>query len=83
MYVGSAAGEGGLWRRWESYAKNGHGGNTELKALLKRKGFDYTDNFQYSVLEIADSHATQEYIVTREVYWKNVLLSREYGYNSN
>lgn len=83
MYVGSATGEGGIWQRWESYAINGHGGNAELKTLIKGRGFEYAENFQYSILEIADSHATHEYITNREIYWKNVLLSRKFGYNSN
>ncbi len=83
LYVGSATGEGGIWQRWQSYAVTGHGGNSELKALIKSKGFEYAENFQYSILEIADSHATQEYITGREIYWKNAVLSREFGYNSN
>lgn len=83
LYVGSATGEGGIWQRWESYTTNGHGGNLELKALIKGNGFGYAENFQYSILEIADSHATHEYITGREVYWKNALLSRKFGYNAN
>lgn len=83
LYVGSATGEGGVWQRWVEYASSGHGGNIELKRLLKAKGEKYSQNFQYSILEIADSHATDEYIVSRESHWKNVLLSREFGYNSN
>jgi hypothetical protein len=82
-YVGSATGDGGLWQRWESYVKTGHGGNIELKTLLKEKGLNYAVNFQFSILEIADSHATNEYITRREIYWKNTLLSREFGYNAN
>ena len=83
LYVGSATGEDGIWQRWESYAKTGHGGNSELKTLLRDKGIEYTSNFQYSVLEIADTHSTDEFIIERETYWKNVLLSRIFGYNSN
>lgn len=83
LYVGSATGEGGIWQRWQSYVETGHGENSELKDLIKSKGCEYTENFQYSILEIADSHATQEYIIGREIYWKNAVLSREFGYNSN
>lgn len=83
MYVGSAAGEGGLWQRWENYADTGHGGNAELRDLIQTKGIEYADNFQYTVLEIADSHATKEFIGSREGYWKDALLSRQFGYNSN
>jgi len=83
LYVGSATGEDGLWKRWESYAKTGHGGNTELKNLILDKGIEYADNFQYTVLEIADFHSTDNFIVERECHWKDVLLSRQFGYNSN
>ncbi|KJF81564.1 GIY-YIG nuclease family protein [Photobacterium angustum] len=83
LYVGSATGEGGIWQRWSEYAANGHGGNTELIALLGKKGSDYSNNFQYSVLEIADNHADKNSIIAREQYWKAVLCSKEHGYNGN
>lgn len=83
LYVGSATGEDGLWQRWESYAKTGHGGNIELKRLLFDKGIDYAKNFQYTVLEITDFHSTDDFIIDRETHWKNVLLSKQFGYNSN
>jgi len=82
-YVGSATAEGGLWERWSAYARTGHGGNKELKVLLARRGLKYADNFQYSVLETADSHASNEAIDARECHWKEALLSREFGYNAN
>jgi hypothetical protein len=82
-YVGSAYGEGGVWQRWQDYAETGHGGNAELKDLLKLHGQDYAHNFQYSMLEIADPQDSGEQIWTRENHWKEVLLSRKFGYNSN
>lgn len=83
LYVGSASGEGGLWKRWRDYAETGHGGNTELKSLLAVQGADYSAKFQYSVLEIADLQASVEQVCARENHWKKVLLSRRFGYNSN
>lgn len=84
LYVGSATGEDGLWQRWESYAKTGHGGNIELKSLILEKGIEHVDNFIYTVLEVADFHSTDEFIIKRESHWKDVLLSRKpFGYNSN
>lgn len=50
-YVGKASGEVGIWQRWCSYVKNGHGGNEELRKLLKDKGHGHKINFQYSILE--------------------------------
>lgn len=83
LYVGSAMGEGGFWQRWAGYATNGHGGNKELRAILDANNSGHQEHFRYSFLEITDSHATDDYIISRESYWKNVLLSREFGYNSN
>lgn len=83
QYVGSAIGNSGIWQRWGSYVKTGHGGNKELRQLLREKGPDYVKHFQYSILEIADTHASDEYILTRESYWKDALITREFGYNSN
>jgi len=83
QYVGCAHGGLGIWQRWVAYTKNGHGGNKELRKLLNNKGQDYVKNFQYSVLEVCDINASDEYIISREAHWKNVLCSREFGYNIN
>jgi hypothetical protein len=82
-YVGSAYGKGGIWLRWRCYAENGHGNNAELKALLDTKGAAYTEYFQYSILEIADPLTTKDQVWERENHWKDVLMSRKFGYNSN
>jgi hypothetical protein len=34
-----------------------------------------------SVLEIADTHASDDDILARESYWMNALKTREYGLN--
>lgn len=83
LYVGSATGVGGIWQRWCQYSFTGHGGNRDLRALLKEKGKDYSSNFQYTVLEIADTHTSHTKILEREAYWKKVLCSKEHGYNAN
>ncbi|WP_417347435.1 GIY-YIG nuclease family protein [Ferrimonas sp.] len=83
LYVGSATGECGLWQRWADYSETGHGGNLELKNLLKVNGKDYSSNFQYSVLEIADTYTDRDSILEREKYWKDVLCSKSFGYNAN
>lgn len=83
QYVGSATGSDGIWQRWSNYVKNGHGGNKELRDLLKGKGSGHKTNFQYAILEIADTHSTDDQIRSRETYWKKVLRTREFGYNSN
>lgn len=83
LYVGSATGEGGIWQRWSEYARNGHGSNRELVSLLSKEGNEYSYHFKYSVLEIADTHASSNDILARESYWKDVLCSRTFGYNAN
>lgn len=80
-YVGKASGKDGIWGRWCAYARTGHGGNEELKALLRKKGPKYSAHFQYSVLEIADTHASDEDIQARESYWMLAIQSREFGLN--
>lgn len=87
-YVGSAYGEEGIWSRWDSYFQTGgHGNNKLLKNLLrtKAKGIDYArKNFQFSLLEQASSRDSEQYILMREVYWKQVLLTRgKFGLNEN
>ena len=84
LYVGSATGGEGIWSRWCAYSATGHGGNSELKDLLKKEGDSYVENFQFGVLEIADTHASTEDIRRRESHWKDLLLSRiPNGYNAN
>lgn len=83
QYVGSAYGENNFWTRWSEYEKNGHGGNRELKKLLKEKGPEYASNFQFSILEIRPNTVGSEEVIQRESHWKDVLRTREFGYNVN
>jgi hypothetical protein len=79
-YVGSAYGENMILGRWQSYVKNGNGGNIGLKVL----SFDYIKkNFRYSILDIYKSTIEDQVIIERESWWKEVLQSREFGYNEN
>lgn len=83
IYVGSAYGEDSFWNRWSMYVKNGHGGNKELKKIIEEEGIEYASNFQFSILEVRSSTTSKEEIEKREKHWKNVLKSREFGYNEN
>lgn len=83
LYVGSAYGLGGIWQRWSEYAKNGHGGNIELKNLLHVKNIEHFEKFQFSILEIIDINSNENYVIERENHWKNVFKSREFGLNKN
>lgn len=76
QYVGSAYGYDGLWGRFVDYAKNGHGGNVELK----RRG---AACYQVSVLEVIPPTASFEDIMKAENAWKEKLGSRKHGLNEN
>lgn len=84
-YVGSACGQGGVWSRWCTYATNGHGGNVELQALLKKTGLDYCKaHFRFALLENRSMDTADEQILSRETFWKELLLTRgERGLNRN
>jgi len=71
------------WTRWKEYSNNGHGGNTLLKALIDKNGIDYANNFQFSILETRSMNAESDEVIKRESFWKDILLSREFGYNKN
>jgi hypothetical protein len=83
IYVGSAYGKYSFWSRWSLYANSGHGGNKELKRIISEKGSEYASNFQFSILEVRSNITDDEEIITREAHWKNILKSREFGYNEN
>lgn len=79
-YVGSAYGVNMILGRWRAYAKTGHGGNVGLKQL----SFDHIkQNFKYSILDIYKSTTNDQIIIDREGWWKEVLQSRQFGYNEN
>jgi hypothetical protein len=76
-YVGSACGEGGIWSRWSSYAESGHGGNVELRSLLKKSSLSYCrSHFRFALLEHRPVRSPNETIIAREGFWKRLLLSR-------
>jgi hypothetical protein len=80
MYVGSAYGENMILGRWRAYISSGHGGNVGLKKL----SFDHIkENFNYSILDIYKSTTNDQIIIERESWWKEILQSRQFGYNEN
>lgn len=83
LYVGSGYGIESLWTRWGVYAKPSHGGNKKLKELIKKEGESYFHNFQFSILETRTMKTDKDEIIKRENFWKEVLLTRKFGYNIN
>ena len=66
--------------------------NIKLDAIKKQfsdpfndNGIDYVrENFKYTLVEIfPKSDVGRERALMREAYWKEVLKTREYGYNDN
>lgn len=84
-YVGSAYGDSGIWSRWNCYMNTGHGYNDELYSIIEQNGMQYAkDNFRFSLLEHRSMRSEDSYIIQREGYWKEILISRgEFGYNKN
>jgi hypothetical protein len=84
MCVGSAySGEEAIWSRWRAYVENGHGGDVELRNIIERNGRDYANNFQFTILEIFPKGITNEFVMMRENFWKEALMTRDFGYNDN
>jgi hypothetical protein len=85
-YIGSAYGTTGIWSRWQCYVFTGHGYNDDLTTLIGKSGLKYArDNFRFTLLEYFPMKTSDDIVINREGYWKNVLLSRrtEFGYNKN
>ena len=82
-YIGSAYGQEGIWHRWTSYIYSQNGGNKELLQLDN----DYIkSNFNFTLLEWYALGTDIDFIISRENYWKKVMLSRKengFGYNDN
>lgn len=82
QYVGSAYGDGGLWARWHEYVTTGgHGNNTALIELTKKRG--YARNFQYSILSVLPLTATPEQVISTEQTVKKKLGTQTFGLNNN
>jgi hypothetical protein len=83
-YVGSAYGEGGVWSRWASYTETGHGYTDELTKIISKRGLAHAQkHFRFTLLEHYSKKTENDIITDRETYWKNVLRTRECGYNRN
>ena len=86
LYIGSASGNNeGIWQRWCAYANlnNLTGGNKVFENIKTKDVNHIINNFTYAILEIFDPKTNREYILQREVYWKKVFKSVNYGMNLN
>lgn len=83
QYVGSAHGVDGVWGRWMEYVRDGHGGNTRLRELMKCDPETYPAAFCYSILQILPRTATRSEVLKWERLYKEKLGSRAVGLNDN
>lgn len=82
QYIGSACGERGIWQRWADYARNGHGGNQQLKVLCQTTK-NYEKYFQFTLLQSVPSNTTEKEVIALESLYKQKLGTRVFGLNSN
>jgi len=84
-YIGSAYGDQGIWSRWSAYVTSGHGGNVELRALVKNPSLHYCrSHFRFALLVHRPMPTPDKAILDREAFWKRILLTRgEQGLNRN
>jgi hypothetical protein len=76
IYIGSAYGGGGLWARWQTYAKTGHGGNKLLKDREPA-------NFQWSIVRTLSTTMSPRDVIGLEALEKQKHGSRAVGLNGN
>lgn len=76
-YIGAAYGDQGIWARWCAYVADGHGGNVELRRLVNDPSLSYCRaNFRFALLEHRAMRISDEKILARETFWKDILLTR-------
>lgn len=77
VYVGQAL---DFYSRWELYMTNPTNCGAKQIEKLEREHPGYIRNFQFSILERCGDGTD---LWAREEHWKDVLKSREHGYNDN
>jgi hypothetical protein len=82
QYVGSAYGAEGIWGRWVTYAKDGHGGNAALRALVDANPA-HPAAFTYSILQILPKTTAKAEVLALEQRYKAKLGSLATGLNEN
>ncbi|WP_440305238.1 GIY-YIG nuclease family protein [Jatrophihabitans sp.] len=74
LYVDKADGSERVLCRWRQYAQNGHGGNVELKELLRRDPA-HARHFVYSLLRVFSPSALMTEVNRAEEHYKRALLT--------
>jgi hypothetical protein len=82
QYIGSAYGRRGVLGRWQSYARNPHGNNEQLKRLLLRHP-GRENKFQFSLLKTLEKDLPPIEVIGYEHFYKRKLGSKAFGLNGN
>ncbi|MGN6422478.1 MAG: GIY-YIG nuclease family protein [Asticcacaulis sp.] len=83
-YIGKADGIEGFWGRFATYAKTLHGTNLGLIGRMEDIGVEVALNWRLTILEVVSLYASEKEVITRENFWKKVLMTHApYGYNHN
>jgi len=82
QYVGSATGGGGIWQRWQTYAKTGHCRNSRLVELCIADP-RHPEAFTFSILEAFSRTTARDAALAQEAFFKRKLGSRAFGLNEN
>lgn len=82
LYVGKADGSERILGRWDQYARTKHGGNKALQTLMEDTP-DSFENFQFSILRVFGPSEPSYVVGDAEKHFKEILLSRKFGYNLN
>lgn len=76
QYVGKADGAESISQRWSAYARDGHGGNVELRGLD-------ASSFRFSLLRVFDPSTPSSAVDMAESHFKLALDTRAHGLNRN
>lgn len=82
LYVGKTGGGERVLGRWQDYARDGHGGNVLMRALLAAQP-DHADHLSWSLLRVFGPQSTSLEVSEAEEHFKRVLGSRAFGLNAN
>ncbi|MBB6405173.1 GIY-YIG nuclease family protein [Arthrobacter sp. AZCC_0090] len=89
QYVGKADGSERIPGRWTDYARDGHGGNVELRALAYDSAAgeavktDHARLFIFSLLRVFGPSTPSSDVDAAESHCKDALMTRQFGLNRN
>lgn len=75
IYIGSASGADGIWKRWSDYARTGHGGNKLLRPLDP-------NHFRWSIIRTLSGSMSEREVIHIERIEMEKHGSRAIGLNS-